>query len=89
MDLSDAARTAQLVQAVERLERKVDFILKHLNLEFDEANAPEPAYMVEARDLIRRGNKIQAIKIYREHTGLGLAEAKAAIDALEIKFRLS
>jgi len=27
-----------------------------------------------------RGNKIEAIKIYRELTGVGLAEAKPAID---------
>lgn len=30
--------------------------------------------------LVRNGEKIQAIRVYREVTGLGLAEAKAAID---------
>jgi ribosomal protein L7/L12 len=88
MVLSDAARMAQLVEAVERLERKVDFILKHLDLEFDESDAPEPTYMAEIYDLVRRGHKIEAIKLYRNHTNLGLAEAKAAIDALEIKLKL-
>ena len=29
------------------------------------------------------GRKIEAIRLYREHTGLGLKEAKDAIDALE------
>ncbi|HXV97640.1 MAG TPA: ribosomal protein L7/L12 [Anaerolineae bacterium] len=89
MITSESARLAQLFQAVDRLERKVDFILKHLNLDFDEADAPEPSYMAEIYDLVRRGNKIEAIKLYRGHTGLGLAEAKAAIDALEIKLKLS
>jgi ribosomal protein L7/L12 len=44
--------------------------------------------MAEIYDLVRRGNKIEAIKLYRNHTNLGLAEAKAAIDALEIKLKL-
>jgi len=35
------------------------------------------------RELIRRGNKIEAIKIYREFTGVGLKEAKDAVEALE------
>ena len=39
------------------------------------------------RDALFRGNKIQAIKHYREATGLGLAESKAFIDALEMRLR--
>jgi hypothetical protein len=33
------------------------------------------------------GNKIEAIKLYREHTKLGLAESKAAVEALEEELR--
>jgi ribosomal protein L7/L12 len=33
-------------------------------------------------DLVRSGNKISAIKQYREETGMGLREAKDAIDRL-------
>jgi large subunit ribosomal protein L7/L12 len=33
-------------------------------------------------DLIARGKKIEAIKIYREATGVGLKEAKDAVDAI-------
>jgi len=39
------------------------------------------------RDALFRGNKIQAIKLYREATNLGLAESKAFIDALELRLR--
>ena len=39
------------------------------------------------RDALFRGNKIQAIKSYREATGLGLAESKAFIDALELRLK--
>ena len=34
-------------------------------------------------DALRRGNKIEAIKLMREHTGLGMKDAKDAVDALE------
>ena len=37
----------------------------------------------QIRELAARGEKIQAIKLLREATGWGLAEAKAAVDALE------
>lgn len=41
----------------------------------------------EILDLMRRGQKIQAIKLYRERTGVGLKEAKDAVEALEIRSR--
>jgi ribosomal protein L7/L12 len=33
--------------------------------------------------LIRQGRKIEAIRVYRAQTGVGLAEAKAAVEAIE------
>jgi len=36
----------------------------------------------EVRELAASGNKIEAIKRFREETGAGLAEARAAIEAL-------
>lgn len=41
----------------------------------------------EIRDLIRQHRKIDAIKLVRERTGLGLAEAKDAVEALERTMR--
>ncbi len=38
---------------------------------------------------IFRGEKIQAIKVYRDMTGLGLKEAKDAVEELERSFRAS
>ena len=42
----------------------------------------DPDWMAEVRALTAEGNKIQAIKVYREHTGLGLKESKDAVEAL-------
>ncbi|MBC8011630.1 MAG: ribosomal protein L7/L12 [Burkholderiales bacterium] len=38
-------------------------------------------------DALRGGNKIEAIKLYREATGLGLKESKDAVEALEADLR--
>jgi ribosomal protein L7/L12 len=40
------------------------------------------AWLQEVRRLKEGGNKIEAIKLYREHTGLGLKEAKDAVDGM-------
>src|SRR4051794_35380564 len=41
------------------------------------------ALLEEIGSLLRVGRKIEAIKQYRLRTGVGLAEAKKAVDALE------
>lgn len=38
-------------------------------------------------DSIFAGNKIEAIKLYREQTGVGLKEAKDRVEAIEIVLR--
>ncbi len=60
-------------------------------------SAPPPRPMVrvgderidndEIRALIRADRKIEAIKLVRERTGLGLAEAKDAVEAIERTMR--
>jgi large subunit ribosomal protein L7/L12 len=39
-------------------------------------------WLDEVRALKAEGNLIQAIKVYREHTGLGLKEAKDAVEGM-------
>lgn len=43
----------------------------------------------EIRRLLATGNKIAAIKRYREQTGVGLAEAKYAVESLETRSSLT
>lgn len=45
--------------------------------------APAAAGMESVVALIRSGNKIAAIRDYREMTGCGLKEAKDAVEAIE------
>ncbi len=45
--------------------------------------SPENAVEQLVRQALADGRKIEAIKIYREATGVGLAEAKHAVEAIE------
>jgi len=67
---------------VNELEEKLQFLYRRLNIDYLEPNS-DPALAQQVQDALRRGNKIEAIKIYRELSGVGLAEAKQAIDRAE------
>jgi ribosomal protein L7/L12 len=56
-----------------RIERQVQLIMDHLGVVESLPN------VVAELD---RGRRVQAIKAYREATGAGLGEAKAAVDAM-------
>jgi hypothetical protein len=62
--------------ALSRIEAKLDLVLEHAGLKYvPYANLPAPVI-----DALQKGNKIQAIKIYREATGAGLKEAKDLVE---------
>jgi ribosomal protein L7/L12 len=48
------------------------------------ASGPDSELLARVRNLLAAGNKIEAIKFYRAATGVGLAEAKAAVEAIEV-----
>lgn len=59
--------------AVEAIERHV---------EPTASDAPHGEFEQQLLALVERGEKIMAIKLYREQTGAGLKEAKDAVEAL-------
>jgi ribosomal protein L7/L12 len=69
----------QLIQQVDRLEAQVALLSEKLGLPFGD---PKPAVPDEVVELAQSGNTFGAIKRYRELTGSGADEAKAAIAAL-------
>jgi ribosomal protein L7/L12 len=71
----------ELRQRVEKLERQVAALFAHLNLQYEDR--PTSAVSPEILALVRRGRKIEAIKRYREETGVGLREAKNFIESLD------
>lgn len=89
------ARQKDHAARLERLERKVDLLLQHGEIE-DNPPAPVlPVYSAPNRSptigdltseivsLLARGQKIEAIKQYRVYTGSGLKEAKEAVESIE------
>ena len=69
---SDRRRGGRLA----RLERKQDALLKKLGVN------PDEEVDAEVLSLARAGEKIKAIKRYRELSGAGLAEAKDYVERL-------
>jgi ribosomal protein L7/L12 len=66
---------------INELEDKLQFLYRRLNIEYADPHS-DPILSPQIQDALRRGNKIEAIKIYRELTGVGLAEAKQAVENL-------
>jgi len=67
---------------INELEDRLRFIYRKLELEYVETTL-NPIASPQIQAALRSGNKIEAIKLYREMTGAGLAEAKAEIDKAE------
>ncbi|MCR8575520.1 ribosomal protein L7/L12 [Streptomyces sp. Isolate_219] len=68
-------RSRSLERRLRQLEGKVDLLLAHAGVQ-----EPQDARMAEIDQLLTQGKKIQAIKVHREVTGSGLAEAKEAVE---------
>lgn len=76
----DSATVSELLQRVSALERKVTHLYEIANRaepDFDSSTVSDEVLM-----LVQQDRAIEAIRLHREQTGLGLAEAKAAIDRL-------
>jgi ribosomal protein L7/L12 len=81
---SDSERILILARAIKRLERKVDFLLGETNLVYDDFGDDDDLFdLDDVRAALASGNKIEAIKLYRLQTGVGLKEAKDAVDEME------
>ncbi len=74
--VAQSVRPAGQDRRLARIERQLALILEHLEIEEPESPLSEVIGELE------KGNKIQAIKVYRQQTGAGLAEAKSAIDTI-------
>ncbi len=65
------------------LENRMEFLYKSLNITYVGGNSNVDPRLIAA---IKKGNKIDAIKVYRELTNVGLAEAKTAVEEMWSKY---
>ncbi|UOX91316.1 hypothetical protein MUY14_12065 [Amycolatopsis sp. FBCC-B4732] len=69
-------RLTRVDRRLARVERKLDAIAEKLGVAVEEPALPEVVA------LVREGRKIQAIKVYRERTGVDLKDARDAVERL-------
>ena len=78
----------ELEQRLALIETRLEQLFEHLDLA---PRAPadsgelDPNEDPEIQDLLAKGNKVQAVKRYRELTGVGIAEAQRAIDSAQAR----
>lgn len=70
---------------IAELESRVEFLYRHLGITYVENTSIGDTKVI---DMLKKGNKIEAIKIYREIYNCGLAEAKKAVDEIESRLGL-
>jgi ribosomal protein L7/L12 len=56
---------------ISELEDRLEYQYRRLNMDYADPNA-DPVLSPAIQEALRRGNKIEAIKIYRELTGIRL-----------------
>jgi ribosomal protein L7/L12 len=69
--------------------KEISFPPPSVSVPHDEPGIPASMDVLHASidGMLRQGQKIEAIKLYRERTSLGLKEAKDAVDAREAELR--
>jgi ribosomal protein L7/L12 len=77
--LSRLSTLEKRLRALSSLNGKLDALLKHSEVEYN-PYGDLPAEVIKA---LKRGEKIQAIKHYRDATGAGLKEAKEFIEEVQ------
>jgi len=70
---------------VAELEDRMQYLYKRLNIEYVANPSTIDPRIIE---YLKKGNKIEAIKIYREIHNVGLAEAKNAVEGIETSLGL-
>lgn len=71
----ESTELAELRQANQRLRRKLDYLFDRLGLVYTDDDVP--LYVLHAQELIRAGQYGDALRVIREHTAVGIVEARA------------
>jgi hypothetical protein len=81
MEPHEVQRFNALVHKVDTIDRKLAFLFQHLGITYVDARPPPDP----VEQLILVGDRIGALKLLQSKNGLGLAEAKRAIDDIAAK----
>ena len=79
--MDEMTRISKLELKVVELQAKLEFVMRHLGVQYVPPAIPPGMSIVVA--CLKEGDMIGAIKAYRQVTGVGLAAAKKAVEELE------
>ena len=79
---SDSEEIADLKKQVAALTRAVEALYAKAGEPMPDASVTIDDPPADVVEMLRAGNLINAIKLWRDYTGLGLAEAKAEMEQL-------
>jgi hypothetical protein len=74
------AQGVELRQQIDRLTRKLDYLYRELSMSYPDDDVP--TYVIEAREYVLQGRDADAVKIVREHTAVGILEAREIVEDL-------
>jgi len=83
--MSTESEVLELRARVAELESRVDYLYNHLGVGFIKDTGTADAGVIE---MLKKGHKIEAIKIYREIYNCGIAAAKNAVEEIEANLGL-
>lgn len=75
-------QVSQLITRMNRMEGMMQQLLLRLNINPAEVMPPEPPEIKAIREALLAGDKLKAIKLYRNLYNVGLQEAQDAINAM-------
>lgn len=87
MNGEESARLNRLETRVRQLEAAMQEALTRLGIDPAEFMPQQSQDNQVIWNALMTGNKILAVKLYREQYGVGLKEAKDAVDAMEGQYR--
>lgn len=82
MDPESATVIGEISHRISALEKKIDFLFRHLKLEYEEKLEP---YLIEAKALLGQNKETDAVKLVRNTLNCGLAEANIIVQKLKNK----
>jgi ribosomal protein L7/L12 len=85
--LDNYRRIIQLEARMHRMETMMQALLTRMGIDPAEVIPPESPEDRAIREALLSGQKIHAIKLYRSFYGVGLKDAKKAIDAMESRYQ--
>ncbi len=75
----------ELRQVIDRLSRKIDYLYRAMGVPYPDDDLP--GYVLQARELILLDRDSEAVKVVREHTAVGIVEARSIVEDMRRRLR--